>query len=90
MALDRYAECNSAKLRVARFGVSVPASLRDAATRTDITTYQVRGNIAVLTGKNGKVLVDAGITASYARIEQALSKLRDQPARHLINTHRHF
>lgn len=75
-------------------------SLRDAASRADITTYPVRsniavlegsgGNIAVLTGKEGKVLVDAGITASRVRIEQALSKLGDQPVTHLINTHWHF
>lgn len=75
-------------------------SLRDASSRADITTYPVRGNIAVLegsggniavlTGKRGKVLVDAGITATRARIEQALSKLGDQPVTHLINTHWHF
>jgi len=75
-------------------------SLREAASRADITTYPVRGNIAVLegsggnigvlTGKNGKLLVDAGITATRVRIEQALSKLGDQPVKHLINTHWHF
>jgi len=75
-------------------------SLREAAAHADITTYTTRGNIAVLegsggniavlTGKQRKVLVDAGITATRARIEQALSKLGDQPVTHLINTHWHF
>jgi glyoxylase-like metal-dependent hydrolase (beta-lactamase superfamily II) len=48
------------------------------------------GNIAVLTGPDGKLLVDAGITASRPRIIEALDTLGNQPIRHLINTHWHF
>jgi glyoxylase-like metal-dependent hydrolase (beta-lactamase superfamily II) len=48
------------------------------------------GNIAVLTGKDGKLLVDAGITASRPRIKEALVSLDGTPVTHLINTHWHF
>ena len=48
------------------------------------------GNIAVLVGDDGKVLIDAGITATRPRIEAALSALGGQPITHLINTHWHF
>jgi len=48
------------------------------------------GNIAVLTGADGKVLVDAGITASRPHILEALSSLGKEPVRHVINTHWHF
>jgi hypothetical protein len=37
------------------------------------------GNIAVLTGRDGKVLVDAGITASRPRIMEALDSLSADP-----------
>lgn len=48
------------------------------------------GNIAVLTGPDGKVLVDAGLTASQSRIVTALTRLGRGPVTHLINTHWHF
>jgi glyoxylase-like metal-dependent hydrolase (beta-lactamase superfamily II) len=48
------------------------------------------GNIGVLTGPDGKVLIDAGITASRPRITEALASLDQRPLTHLINTHWHF
>ncbi|MET0408648.1 MAG: MBL fold metallo-hydrolase [Hyphomicrobium sp.] len=48
------------------------------------------GNIAVLTGPDGKVLVDAGIRVSEAHIRKTLGDLGDDPITHLINTHWHF
>ena len=57
----------------------------DAAT-APITAYKLRGNVsalersggnvAVLTGSDGKLLVDAGITGSRPRIMQALATVR--------------
>lgn len=74
--------------------------IRGAAAKADITTHKVRGgvavlegsggNIGVLTGKNGKVLVDAGITATRPKIAKALDDLGGQPVTDLINTHWHF
>jgi glyoxylase-like metal-dependent hydrolase (beta-lactamase superfamily II) len=44
----------------------------------------------VATGVDGKILVDAGITASRPRISEALAQLGQEPVTHLINTHWHF
>jgi len=44
----------------------------------------------VLTGSDGKLFVDAGITASRVRILEAAAGLGRDPIRHLINTHWHF
>jgi len=47
------------------------------------------GNIAVLTGKDGKLLIDAGFTVSKPRVAQALDSLSTDPITRLINTHWH-
>ena len=74
--------------------------IRDAAANTPITVHRLRsnvnilegsgGNIAVLTGQDGKVFIDAGITASRPRVLEAVNSLGNDPIRHLINTHWHF
>jgi glyoxylase-like metal-dependent hydrolase (beta-lactamase superfamily II) len=74
--------------------------IRDSAAKTPIKVYNLRGgvsilegsggNIAVLTGDDGKVFVDAGITASRPRILEAANDLSRDPITHLINTHWHF
>ena len=48
------------------------------------------GNVAVLTGPDGKVLVDAGIGVSRPQMTKALADLGADPITHLINTHWHF
>jgi glyoxylase-like metal-dependent hydrolase (beta-lactamase superfamily II) len=48
------------------------------------------GNVGVLGGPDGKLMVDAGITASKPRMLEALASLGNEPVRHLINTHWHF
>src|SRR3712207_2547723 len=74
--------------------------IRAAAAEAPIKVHRLRanvsvlegsgGNIAVLTGPDGKVLIDAGITASRPRILEALSGLSGDPIRRVINTHWHF
>ena len=74
--------------------------IRDGAAKAPIRVHKLRdnisilegsgGNIAVLTGADGKVFVDAGITASRPRILEATNGLRRDPVTHLINTHWHF
>src|SRR3974390_1054072 len=74
--------------------------IRDDAARAPIKLHKLRrdvsilegsgGNIAVLTGADGKVFIDAGITASRPRILEAANSLSRDPIRHLINTHWHF
>src|SRR6476619_5664438 len=77
----------------------VPTMVR-AAANAKITVQPLRrnisvlegsgGNIAVLTGRDGKLLIDAGITASRPRITEALGSLSGGPVKHLINSHWHF
>jgi glyoxylase-like metal-dependent hydrolase (beta-lactamase superfamily II) len=71
--------------------------IKDSAAVSPIITHRLRnnisvlegsgGNIAVLTGPDGKVLIDAGIGVSRAQITAALSDVGDDPVTHLINTH---
>jgi glyoxylase-like metal-dependent hydrolase (beta-lactamase superfamily II) len=75
-------------------------SIRSASAEAPIKVHKLRnnismlegsgGNIGVLTGPDGKILVDAGITASRPRILEALGRLSNDPVRYLINTHWHF
>jgi glyoxylase-like metal-dependent hydrolase (beta-lactamase superfamily II) len=74
--------------------------IKDSAATSPITTYKLRnnisvlegsgGNIAVLTGPDGKLLVDAGIGVSRPQLSKALADLGSEPIAHLINTHWHF
>jgi glyoxylase-like metal-dependent hydrolase (beta-lactamase superfamily II) len=74
--------------------------IKDSAATSPIVTHKVRnnisvlegsgGNIAVLGGPDGKVLVDAGIGVSRAQLTNALAALGSDPITHLINTHWHF
>ena len=48
------------------------------------------GNIAVLTGPDGKLLVDAGIITARPHVSEALASINGDPIKQLINTHWHF
>jgi glyoxylase-like metal-dependent hydrolase (beta-lactamase superfamily II) len=74
--------------------------IKDSAAVAPIVTHRLRnnvsvlegsgGNIAVLTGRDGKVLIDAGIGVSRPQITKTLAELGADPVTHLINTHWHF
>ncbi len=74
--------------------------IKDSAATSPIKTYKLRnnisvlegsgGNVAVLTGPDGKLLVDAGISVSRPQLSKALAELGSEPIAHLINTHWHF
>jgi glyoxylase-like metal-dependent hydrolase (beta-lactamase superfamily II) len=71
----------------------------NAAAKAKISVQPIRrnisvlegsgGNIAVLTGKDGKLLVEAGFAVSRPAISNALASINADPIRHLINTHWH-
>ncbi|WP_260703404.1 MBL fold metallo-hydrolase [Edaphobacter flagellatus] len=73
---------------------------RAQAATAKITTQKLRdnlnvlmgsgGNIAVLSGPQGKLLVDAGVSTSQPQITAALSAISADPVQHLINTHWHW
>jgi glyoxylase-like metal-dependent hydrolase (beta-lactamase superfamily II) len=48
------------------------------------------GNIAVLTGPDGKLLIDAEIVSSRQNVVAALASINADPIKQLINTHWHF
>ena len=48
------------------------------------------GNILVLPGPDGKVLVDSGYATSQPQISKALGIVSNNPIRHLVDTHWHF
>jgi len=74
--------------------------IKDSAATSPIVTHTLRnnisvlegsgGNIAVLIGPDGKVLIDAGIGVSRPQMIDALAALGTDPITHLINTHWHF
>ncbi len=74
--------------------------IKDSAAASPIVTHRLRnnisvlegsgGNIAVLTGPDGKVLIDAGITVSRPQLTKVLADLGADPITHLVNTHWHF
>jgi len=79
--------------------VLVPHALKEAATakvtvqtlRRNISVlYGAGGNIAVLTGPDGKLLVDAEIVSARPNVFAALTSIDADPIKQLINTHWHF
>jgi glyoxylase-like metal-dependent hydrolase (beta-lactamase superfamily II) len=48
------------------------------------------GNIAVLTGPDGKLLIDAEIVTASPNVAKAIAGINDDPIKQLINTHWHF
>ncbi|SEV87313.1 MBL fold metallo-hydrolase [Luteibacter sp. 329MFSha] len=80
--------------------VSPVIKINEAAATTPIDTTPLRGplsmlsgsggNITVLVGKEGKLLVDAGIAVSRPRLEPAITALGKGPIKYLINTHYHW
>jgi glyoxylase-like metal-dependent hydrolase (beta-lactamase superfamily II) len=73
---------------------------RANGAKAKITTQQLRGNIsallgaggniAVLPGKDGKVLIDSGYSTARPQLTEALAAISPDPITHLINTHWHF
>jgi len=73
---------------------------RASAATAKITTQALRGNvsvlmgsggnIAVLPGHEGKLIIDSGISTSRPQITEALNALSTDPVTRLINTHWHY
>lgn len=74
--------------------------IKDSAASAKIATHKLRGNvtvlegsggnIAVLDGKDGLFMVDAGISVSKTQMTKTLAAISAEPVTHLINTHWHF
>jgi glyoxylase-like metal-dependent hydrolase (beta-lactamase superfamily II) len=89
-----------APVQVFAQATSPVTKINDEAAKADITVQRLRanisvlmgsgGNIVVLTGPDGKLLVDAGIAVSRDKIQAALDRLSQSPLKYLINTHWHW
>ena len=74
--------------------------IKASAAASPIVTHKIEhnlavlegsgGTVAVLTGPDGKVLVDAGISVSRPRMTKALAHLSADPITNLVNSHWHF
>lgn len=72
----------------------------NAAAKDSIVVHKLRGNIHVLegsggnisvfNGKDGVLMVDAGISVSQQKIIAAIKGISTGPVKYLINTHWHF
>jgi glyoxylase-like metal-dependent hydrolase (beta-lactamase superfamily II) len=66
------------------------AKITVSAVRRNISVLEGSGgNIAVLTGRDGKLLIEAGFAVSRPAISKALLSINNDPIQHLINTHWH-
>jgi glyoxylase-like metal-dependent hydrolase (beta-lactamase superfamily II) len=73
---------------------------RQSGASAKITTQTLRGNVSaligsggnigVLTGRDGKLIIDSGYSGSQKQIADALAGVSGDPIKHLINTHWHF
>jgi glyoxylase-like metal-dependent hydrolase (beta-lactamase superfamily II) len=74
--------------------------IKESAAASPLKVHQLRnnisvlegsgGNVAVLIGRDGTVLVDAGISVSKPQMIKTLQAIAPEPVTHLINTHWHF
>jgi hypothetical protein len=81
-------------------GIPDVAHIRGDGSSAKVTTLALRrnlsvlsgvgGNVIVLPGSDGKVLVEAGYATSQRQIAAALNAISSDPPRHLIDIHWHF
>jgi glyoxylase-like metal-dependent hydrolase (beta-lactamase superfamily II) len=78
----------------------IVAIARGEAAKAEITVRALRGNIhvlegsggniGVLAGRDGALMVDAGFPVSRPKIVAALQRIGADPVKQLVNTHWHF
>ena len=93
------AGCASPRELFAQDDALVQNAFKEAAT-APITVQKLRrdisvllgagGNIAVLTGPDGKLLIDAEIVTAESNVANAIAGINADPIKQLINTHWHF
>ena len=75
----------------ARYLVRAQTALDVEPQRDGITVLLGSGgNITVLSGPDGKFMVDAGISPSKAKLQVALNQLGPTPVKYVVNTHWHW
>jgi glyoxylase-like metal-dependent hydrolase (beta-lactamase superfamily II) len=67
------------------------AKVKVQSLRGNVTALMgVGGNIAVLPGKDGKLLIDSGYATARPQLTEALTTISPDSITHLVNTHWHF
>jgi glyoxylase-like metal-dependent hydrolase (beta-lactamase superfamily II) len=89
-----------ARLSAQHEGDQLVQQIRAAAADATLSVEPLRGgihmvsgsggNIAVLSGRDGKLIVDSGIPGLHDQLEKALAGISGEPPRYLVNTHWHF
>jgi len=80
---------DSAKIEQVRKLLTAPLKLSPVATNFSMLSG-TGGNIGILTGPDGKLVVDSGLSNSTTGVLQTISGMNAQPLKYLINTHFHF
>ena len=104
--MPRFSQAVRLAFTSAAFAAALPAlaspfsDINAAAAAGPIRIVHVRGpihmlsgsggNIGVLSGRDGLLMIDAGIALSEQRIQAALSSIGSGRVRYLINTHWHW
>lgn len=93
------AACLAPRDLVAQTGGLVGGAFKEAAI-AKVTVQNLRrnirvilgagGNIAVLTGPDGKLLIDSEIVTARPHVSEALASIDGDPIKQLVNTHWHF
>lgn len=87
-------------LAAAPAGASPYSDINAAAAASPVTVHHVRGNVSMLDGSGGEItvlsgpagllMVDAGIAVSQPKIEAALRSIGPGKLRYVVNTHWHW
>ena len=99
-SLAAFAQTASGQKPMQTINNDMVAQMRASGATAKLTTQKLTdtvsvifgsgGNVAVLTGPDGKVIVDSGFGTSAPQFKAALTALSSDPLRVLINTHWHF
>ncbi len=86
-AMSQKANLTTAQMRTG----GAQAKLTIEALRDNVSLISGSGgNVLVLPGVHGKILVDSGFATSKVQMARALQSISPDPLRYLINTHWHF
>ncbi|HYE18678.1 MAG TPA: MBL fold metallo-hydrolase [Tepidisphaeraceae bacterium] len=84
----------------AKPGEGIVRQMRNGADKVKVEAVKLRGgvhvligsggNVGVLAGADGLLLVDSGLAGSRPQITKALAGISDRPLKFVVNTHWHF
>ena len=99
-SLGAFAQSSTGRTSMPTINSDMVARMRASGATAKLTTLKLTdniyvisgsgGNVAVLTGTDGKVIVDSGFGTSAPQFKTALAAISSDPLRVLINTHWHF